>query len=100
MSRPIPPQLIDAFNNSVPPFDKDIVTADSVRRWFGAHLHVYPSDRMITLWLVESPFNGQRIQFWDGMKPCRAIILRGSWMAASGRAIMEYLASARDPLCD
>ena len=95
-----PIEIVAAFNNRIPPFDRDIVTTELVRLWCGSTLGVYPSDRLIYEWLTTPLFNGIRRKVCSGPHGHqtwqRVMILRGSWQYASGSSILTHLEGALD----
>lgn len=101
-----PSEMIEAFENRVPPFNKDVVLQDVVRQWWTKLIGADHSPKRITLWLTGPPFMGVSRKFCTGPHGRqtwhRAIILRHNpkWENATGSAVMDHINGKAEPLTE
>lgn len=83
--------LQTAFEERSEPLSRDVVLTRDVGEYVRRHCSVKPSNDRIGKLLTSAPFKGTSIQFRVGESRYRAIVLRGPWLKASGKAIMAHI---------
>lgn len=100
--------LIAAFEERLPPFDRDVVITREAVSAVHKNCTARPSADRIGRLLARPPFNGVQLLFRAGDSRYRAVILRNAdrWRTAPGRQIMAHIqgedvdVSQPDPLLE
>jgi hypothetical protein len=95
----IPAELINAFNDKLGPFSRDVVVSREVAH-FMRHSNKHPSADTVGRWLCSDTFMGEPKAWRWGETRYRGAIIRNHarWRNASGPDIMAHIAGDSDEL--
>ncbi len=85
--------LVHAFEQQNAPLDRDIVITSEVMTWVHKHTPMRPSANRIGKLLTKKPFNGKAIEFRNGPRKYRGVIIRNvkKWDGGIGKEIMDHI---------